>query len=95
MFFVANELERVKNDFHDLKHNAHVDAAVKSSELELLKKKLSYEMHLRKVGFPNTLLPDLQFKLQTYKREIEALENEVERVKEKSHKTGIECKKIN
>ena len=51
-------MERAKQDWRAVKHNAKLEAEVKATELKLLRKKLTHETELRNKRFPNTQLAD-------------------------------------
>jgi len=51
-------LERAKQDWRAVKHNAKLEAEVKATELKLLRKKATHETDLRNKRFPNTQLGD-------------------------------------
>ena len=57
-FLLEIDLERTKQDLRAVKHTAKLQAEVKATELNLLRKKLTHETELRNKRFPNTQLAD-------------------------------------
>merc|ERR1719499_2218732 len=54
---IANDLERTKRDCRNAKHNAKLEAGVKDTELELLRKKLTHQEELRNLRFSHNQFP--------------------------------------
>ena len=53
----VNDLERTKRDCRNAKHNAKLEAGVKATELELLRKKLTHQEELRNLRFSHNQFP--------------------------------------